>query len=258
MAVQILKSLIILFFSVLIISCEEEVVETGINSIKLSGENYLEIANSTSLKSIGEEGFTIEIWASGGTDIPGVAQALFMVGNNNGGDEIGIYQIPGDSNLVIIYIDNNLFGVIDVPGLDWSAGELHYLTLVKYNKSVGFYFDGKPIFISSIPNLDVDIGASNILIGADYDAPGINANVGNFWVGSIDEVRLWKRHLTSTDIEKHYQHPDKITIHYSVEMMENLVGLWRFNRESSDMVPDDSGNDNDAFIRGSGQVTWEK
>ncbi len=79
-----------------------------------------------------------------------------------------------------------------------------------------------------------------MLIGADYDPPGVNSNEGNFWYGYIDEVRIWNKDLISTDVEFHYKNPDKLTQHYSPSIINTLIGLWRFNEVVDEFVPNES------------------
>ena len=99
-------------------------------------------------------------------------------------------------------------------------------------------------------NTDLDTGSSNMLIGADYDPPGINSNPGNYWVGTIDEVRIWTKAIQSSEVSFHNKYPDKLTEHYSSEGLKPLIGIWRFNKTSSDIIHDESGNGNVAVVRG--------
>ena len=242
----------ILFF----LSCEEE-PKIGINSLRFEGDYYLEIPNSASIKSlVAGKYFTIEMWAAGSSSSPDIARTLFMVGNNEGGNEIGIYQGPYDSSLVWVYVDDKLFGSFNIPNLDWRVKKIHYLSLVRVDNFISFYFDGTLRGMKSILDLDLDIGSSNMLIGADYDPPGVNSNEGNFWYGYIDEVRIWNKDLISTDVEFHYKNPDKFTRHFSEAGLDSLKGLWRFNNEESEVVPDESGSQNNAYIRGNNSIVY--
>jgi len=229
--------------------CGEEPT-TGINSLHFAGDGYLEVANSASLIGMFTGDFSIEIWTAGDTSVPEVARSLIMFGNSNGGNELAIYQGASDSSLVTVYIDDQPFGFYQIPGLDWRRGNWHYLCLTQVNNFVAFYFDGQVIDTRMLGNLAIDIGASNFLIGADYDPPGVNANVGNYWKGYIDEVRLWRRNIQSAEVAYHALHPDKLLQHYSVEDLNSLIGLWRFNTEYSAVVEDESGNGNRAWFKG--------
>ncbi len=223
-----------------------------------AGTHYLEVPNSASLQSLVMDNFTLEVWVRGGDSIPQIAQTIIMAGNNEGGNEIGIYQGPNDSSLVYVFIDDISLSAkpLKIKGLDWRSHKFQYLCLVKVNNFISFYYNGQLIIRRQLLSLDLNIGASNLLIGADYDAPGLNSNIGNFWVGYIDEVRLWKKGLNSEAVSYHYQHPEKLTRHYTATGLDDLIGLWRFNQASNDIVRDDSDQGNDAFIRGSYQQLW--
>ncbi|RKY56073.1 MAG: hypothetical protein DRP89_02110 [Candidatus Neomarinimicrobiota bacterium] len=251
--INILLLIFILFYS----TCEEE-PKIGINSLRFEGDYYLEVPNSKSIISLVEGSFTIEMWAAGSSSSPDVARTLFMVGNNEGGNEIGIYQGPYDSSLVWVFVDDKLFGSFNIHNLDWRVKKMHHLCLIRVDNFISFYFDGILKRREAISDLDLDIGSSNMLIGADYDPPGVNSNEGNFWYGYIDEVRIWSKDLKSTDVEFHYKNPDKLTQHYSKEGLNTLIGLWRFNNEDSEVVLDESSSQNDAYIRGNnGEVYWD-
>lgn len=250
-------SILFLTFGLLcgIIRCSREESEEAVTAMGFSGGHYLEIANSASIKAVAAGDFTIEIWAGGDTSRAEVARTLVMVGNNDGGNEIAIYQGPENSSMVVVFIDGRLFGRFYVTGLDWSAGEKHYLCLSRAANFFSFYFDGRCLRSVALDNTDLDIGTSNLLIGGDYD--GFNSSPGNYWVGTMDEVRLWSKAIHSDEVKFHYRNPDKLTEHYSSDGLTPLKGLWRFNREYSGYVPDESGNDNHAVIRGDSEsVYW--
>jgi len=251
MRINILLLVFILFF----MSCEEE-PKIGINSLRFEGSYYLEVPNSASIKSLLTGNFTIEMWAAGNSILPDVARTLFMAGNNEGGNEIGIYQGPYDSSLVWVFVDDKLFGDFNIPDLDWRIKKMHHLCLIRVDNFISFYFDGILKRRKAISDLDLDIGSSNMLIGADYDPPSVNSNEGNFWYGYIDEVRIWNKDLISTDVEFHYKNPDKLTRHFSEAGLDSLKGLWRFNEEDNEVLPDESGSKNDAYIRGNNNIVY--
>jgi len=225
-----------------------------------SGGHYLEVSNSTTLKSLVSSDFTIEIWAAGDTNRADTSRSLVMFGNNDGGNEIAIYQGPGDSSLIIVYINDQRFEFFGVEGLDWRKEKTHYLCLTRIDSSknnpsnfFSFYVDGKLLKTAVIDSVNLDIGKSNMLIGADYDPPGENNKPGNYWVGTIDEVRIWTKAIQSSEVSFHNKYPDKLTEHYSSNGLEPLIGIWRFNNKQTGIIPDESGSGNDAVIRGNGE-----
>ena len=240
----------------LLIRCGNDPEET-VSSMGFVGKHYLEVANSAEMKSLVSGDFTIEVWAAGDSSRSDVSRTLFMLGNNDGGNEIAIYQGAVDSSLVIVYVDDKPFYMSGVDGLDWTKQKKHYLCLSRASDFFSFYVDGRRLKSVSLSTTELDIGSSNLLIGADYDPPGVNSNPGNYWVGAIDEVRIWKKAVISSEVRFHKNYPDKLTEHYSSNGLDPLIGLWRFNEERSGFIPDESGHQNDAVIRGDTEsVYW--
>jgi len=239
----------VIVIAVLFLACSDD-SEEHITSMGFSGGHYLEVPNSATLKSLVSSDFTIEIWAAGDTSQAAVSRSLVMLGNNDGGNEIAIYQGPVDSSVVAVYIDDRRFEFFGVEGLDWNKEKGHYLCLTRADNFFTFYFDGKPLKTEALNSVDLDIGSSNMLIGADYDPPGVNNNPGNYWVGTIDEVRIWTKVIQSAEVSFHHKNPDKLTEHYSSGGLDHLIGIWRFNEEFEDYVPDESGNANHAYFQG--------
>jgi len=68
-----------------------------------------------------------------------------------------------------------------------------------------------------------------------------------FWAGQIDEVRIWDRALTSSELLARYDH------HLDPSQETGLVGYWRFNENAGTTVNDlsSSGNNGTAV-----SATW--
>lgn len=251
------RIIIVLVLTVAILSHCGESSEDTVAAMGFRGEHYLEVGNSAELKSLFDGDFTIEVWVRGDSSRAVAARSVLMFGNNDGGDEIAIYQGAWDSSMVSVWIDDKLYCMYSVNGLDWGKREKHYLCLSRASDFFSFYVDGRRLKSVALSNTDLDIGSGNLLIGADYDPPGVNSNVGNYWVGTVDEVRIWEKAIQSSDVSFHNKHPDKLTEHYSPNGLDPLIGLWRFNEERTGFVPDESGHSHDAVIRGNPEsVYW--
>jgi len=249
----VLTALIMALYS----SCSEPAVEEGVNSLRLGGACYVEVANSDTMKSIFSDDFSLEIWAMADTSLPADARTLVMVGNDNGGDEIAIFQGADDSSLIEVFIDEQLFGSFSIAGLDWRSQVFHYLCLTEAENVVTFFFDGNRVKSKLIAGLAIDIGASHLLIGADYDLPGVNTNVGNYWEGYFDEVRLWRRCIESAEVQFHANNPDKLLEHYVPDDLATLAGLWRFNAAFTGSSFDESGCGHSTTLQGTlANITW--
>jgi hypothetical protein len=65
-----------------------------------------------------------------------------------------------------------------------------------------------------------------------------------YWTGQIDEVRIWNRALTPTEILDRYDH------HLDAAQESGLVGYWRLNEASGTNVADQTINGNSGTLAG--------
>ncbi|NVM57595.1 MAG: hypothetical protein HWN51_05695, partial [Desulfobacterales bacterium] len=205
--------------------------------------------------------FSLEIRAAGDTLPTGVTEspALFMVGNDEGGDEIWLARIAGDSSMVYAFIGDAYAGAYSIPGCDWNDPDVFTQVVITYDGSIARIY-GNGEYLGSWPlGVDLDIGLSHALIGADWDDLNDTTTISNFWYGAIDEVRLWTKVLPTSEMAFRYQNPAKLTKNYSPTGLDPLLGLWRFDRRGSDgdTVPDGSGKGNDAILKeGAGRLDF--
>ncbi len=69
---------------------------------------------------------------------------------------------------------------------------------------------------------------------------------GRFWTGKLDEVRVWHRALSQSEIQ------DKMNNHLDTSTQQNaLAGYWRFNENTGTLTHDLSGNNNNGTINSS-------
>jgi len=221
-------------------SCGENQTEVVI-AMGFSGEHYLEVANLDTLGSLNQMNMSVEIWAVGDASEAETALPLLFLGNSSGGTEVAFYRGAADSSLVLVYVRDQLFGQLNVSGLDWRRAEVHYLCLVRFTNQFSFYFDGRLLKQQYITVSDQGNVYSNMLIGGDNT---------DYWQGNVREVRLWSKKLESSEVAFHHRRPDKLTEHYSPTGLDNLEGLWRFQEETVDFVLDASKNNNHAYIHG--------
>lgn len=224
-----------------LVGCSAPQEEEGVNSLYFGGDCYVEIVNNTSLRSMVEGDFSIELWVAADQSVATTLRTIIMAGNNRGGNEIGIYQAAYDSSAILVYIADQLMGEYKINNLNWRQGKFHYICLTKEGVVVSFYFDGLLVGSQTMIGVGLNLGSSNILIGADYDPPGVNANVGNFWKGWVDEVRLWSRCIKADEVQYKAHHPEKLLQYYSVDDLARLSGLWRFNAIQELILSDESG-----------------
>ncbi|MFC1546943.1 LamG-like jellyroll fold domain-containing protein [Candidatus Neomarinimicrobiota bacterium] len=253
----------LLILSLLPIACEPEPDE--INSVVLTGGAFVQINNrqvagapldSTSLAVLNLDVFSLEIRAAGERVPSGVTESptLFMVSDDQGDNEIGIYRPAADSNRIFVFIGEVPVGSYIVPDCDWHDPEVFTQIVLTYDGNVARVYGNGQLLDTNPIGINLDIGLSHALIGADWDAPNDPSTLSNFWYGAIDEVRLWTKILPGSEMEFRYRNPDKLTRNYSPTGLNALIGLWRFNEEGGDgdQVDDDSGKGNHAILNANG------
>ncbi len=241
---------------VLLAGCGNE-PET-VRSVVLNGGAYIQVANrqvpgqptdSTTLAALNDDIFSLEIRATGDT-IPDDSQSpvVFMVSNDAGGNEIWVARVEGDSSMIYTFIGTKPAGSYSIPGCNWNDPDVFTHIVLTYDGNVAKVYGNGEYLGSKTLGVDLDIGSSDALIGADWDAA--NSSLGSFWYGAVDEVRLWTKVLPASEMEFRYRNPDKLTKNYSATGLESLLGLWRFNtrRSDGDTIPDDSGKGNDGVL----------
>ena len=253
--------LLFLAAQVLLVSCEEP-VDQGLRSVALKGGAYVRIANrqdlaqqldSTTLAAVNTDGFSLEIRAAGDTLPAGVVKSptLFMIGNDQVG-KLGVYRDAANSSRIRVRFNGSRVGggSLSIAGCDWNDPERFTHIVVTYDGAdVRVYGNGT--FLGSLADaVGLDIGDSDALIGADWNAPNDVNDLDQFWYGAIDEVRLWSRVLPDDEMEFRYENPKNLTRFYSADGLDQLLGLWRFNIERLDgeELLDFSGNANHAVI----------
>ena len=244
-------------------ACEEPPVAT--NSVVLSDGAYVRIANrqdDTSLVALNASDFSLEIWAAGSV-LPAGVQAnptMFMISNDLGDNEIGVFRTANDSASIIVWVGNSYVGSWSIAGCNWNDPDVFTQVVVTYDGSRARVYGNGEFLGSRASSQDLNIGASDALIGAHWDTPNEEASLDNFWYGAIDEVRLWTKVLPSDEIEFHFENPGKLTRTYSAGGLEPLLGLWRFNEPGvdGDEEPDGSGKGNAGILRaGNGRLTFD-
>lgn len=241
-------------------ACEQG--SEAVNSVVLRGGAYAQITNrqqagelldSTSLAAINSNVFSLEIWAAGEIVPSGVTEspALFMVSDDEGNNEIGIYRLASDSNRIFVFIGELApVGIYEIPGCDWFDPEVFTHVVLTYDGTTARIFGNGQQLGNKAIGVNLNIGLNHALIGADWDTPNNPLTLSNFWYGAIDEIRLWTKVLPSSEMKFRYKNPDKLTRNYSPTGLDNLIGLWRFNEEGGDgdQVNDDSGKGNHAIL----------
>lgn len=120
--------------------------------------------------------------------------------------------------------------------VDYSDNLCHHLVLVRNDTEVSIYVDGVKVWADFIP-AETDVSTSqDIWIGRDQaDASRTNT------LGALRELRLWDKSLSITEINAQGNR-------FVLDSPSNLIGYWRLNGKSGQIVKDQSLRANDGFL----------
>jgi len=185
-------------------------------ALELDGSNdYIVIPPDSSLDV---QSFTLEAWAKSDHYLSG--RTIFMRTNNDGGDELyfGFYN----SSTLEAKLDNgssNRFTNVETP-VNFQDGEWHHLALTYDGSQLICYVDGTEYGTAAPLSATLDFGDGQALIGADFDR--FNSSLGNYYPGSIDDVRLFNTARTKAQISASMAAEIPATT-------LGLVGYWKLN-----------------------------
>jgi|GEM_PF-2420409 len=180
--------------------------------------DYVLILGSPSLDV---DSFTIEAWIK--TTTTSGTPAIFMRGNDTGGNEI--FFGFADNTTLRVHLDDG--PAMDMSGaVNFADNAWHHVALV-YDAGTGevvSYVDGALYGSGNTGPASLDFGRSHALIGADFDA--FNGSLGNYFYGSVDDVRLWNVARAEADVAAY-------TATELSGSEPGLVGYWKLDAASS-------------------------
>ena len=169
--------------------------------------DYINITDSFSLDIVDD--LTVTAWinptlTSGETRI--VNNRGTGVSGNNPGWQLKIRDFSGRWGFMDSSIDDgNLYATCDGCGGTYSYEEWHYVAMV-YEKGVGlkFYVDGLSdgnISATTLGSIDNNLPTA---IGGAVADNGVEGTFNEFFEGSIDDVRIYSRALSSQEVADSY------------------------------------------------------
>ena len=198
--------------------------------------------------NVTETSFAVTAWvkcsAAGGVDTT-------VWGTNNSTASVNKTGVFIDTNNFFMVWDGSQEAQEITSSISACNNTWHHTVYTRTGSTGTLYVDG----ISQGTHTAGDTFATNDLwaIGMEWE-PGLTTN--NFINGSIDEVRVYNRPLSQSDINALYG-SGSATINASQNniggssLNNGLVGMWSFNsKDLSDKVYDRSGNSHDGYFIG--------
>ena len=214
----------------------------GTNFINISGTDYVtfpQLTVSAWFKANTLTGDNPRIVSNSHTDDPGSPNGFQLMFNNGGTD--GFFDVGNGSKEYKAAWNYPL-----------NAGQWYHYVGTYDGSNIKAYIDGQEVGSSSFTSGDIASSMNTINIGRN---PFYG---GDYFNGSIDDVRIYTRALTDQEILTLYNSSvAKINNSKNNKITDGLIGLWSFDgpdinwTTSSDaIIKDRSGQNNDGSVFG--------
>lgn len=202
----------------------------GNSAISFDGVNdYVDIGNPSALQIIGQISLSawvnVDVFGDGSNGCAGFCSAIIEKGFS-GGKEAYVLRIQYPTarlthELAVLSYDGTDNGTYWAK-TGWNTGVWHHVVGVYNGTNWILYFDGENVAQTSDGTGAISSGVA-VTIGAAI----INGSPVRYFDGSIDDVRIYNRALSSTDVAELYAYP---TVTTSIPRMIINFGRWIINQ----------------------------
>lgn len=210
---------------------------------------YVGISHATSSLNFAgaNQAFSISLWVKTPTVTAGYWPRLISKADNassrafelfyHGDQDRYIFQLWNGSTIDIVYSPTNL-----------DDDQWHHLVVIR-DSAMKFYFDGREVG-QNVDNSGWGINYNNSLpirLGALANSTDPNIS----YDGNLDEVRIYNRVLSASEINRLYYLTRKSGIRAKTVTDNGLVGYWSFEEGTGTKAGDMSGSGNNGTASGS-------
>lgn len=193
-------------------------------AISIPGSQNMSIPGNV-INSILQDDFSIQFWAKLNAD-PGNNHKILASNGRVENNTTGIsFEYPDSNKLNIVWGTNTgSWGAISEQGDVWNVGEWNHVTVTAVkNDSIKYYLNGSYVggndYGEYIPN------SWGLGLG---DSPAYGGDVN----AEMDELRIWKRALTVSEIEKLIHYPligpeQDLALYYDFETFTENTNLLK-------------------------------
>ena len=129
-----------IFIIICCFSCTDLLIQdSSYHSIFIENGAWLEIHPDESYIDISN--FTFQMWFTGGDVDPDISPALFSILNDDGSIEVGLFVNPDQSNMLSIWVENELSAEIELDFDILDSDEFHQIT-IQSSTQLEIMFDG--------------------------------------------------------------------------------------------------------------------
>lgn len=168
----------------------------------ISGNNFTYFIDSAYLKVATDDllnfwtnNFSISLWVKSDSLN---TQMVFIKGGNGGSNDAQYWLRLNDTQGSILFTTANGSSTVQVSCFDCivTDGSWHHIVVLRENESNLIYIDNALVAEETATPLDVDV-EQDLHIGIQY----YKGDFINPFMGNIDEMRIYNRALTETEIE---------------------------------------------------------
>ncbi len=208
-------------------------------------DDYIDVGN---ILNMGTSNWTVSLWFKGTTSSTGGA-IRGIIGKSLLDVQSGRYSLLFENGNLEGMFDRGAGGVtVTTSETPYIDGNWHLVTLV-FNRTgnMTLYVDGvsknsSDISAGSATNMT---NTDKFFIGAYQDITGVAPSSGKYFTGSIDDVRVYNRALSATEVATLYNSTGGAKLGKQPAALDSgLVGYWRFDEGSGTTTGDRSSNAN--------------
>lgn len=194
----------------------------GGNAVRFSANqsSYIQFEQTASLDISGDS-ITVEAWVKKGDESQ--QGAVILTNNAPGSAGYQLHLVDDGPASRVRFSPSHLTGR-HVTSQTWlNPGEWYHVAGVYNGGNTWIYINGA---------LDNSNSSNHVIVGSSPNGLVIGANhlgTGDYFIGEIDEVRIWNRALRNTDISANYNRP-------LVGNEHGLVGYWRFDENEGNVA----------------------
>lgn len=214
-----------------------------------SNDAYISIPSSPEL-NFGMANFTISLWFK--SSAIGSIGVILNRGEGTTADRRIFIRTnnPNDYSLQWRLGDNSLNNIVtdDLNDPTLFDGQWHHLALVRSSSHMRFYVDGslEEVLTSTLLGAANHDNSRDFLLGVQDSVISSSSPMGNYFDGSIDDVRFYEGELTAQEIFELYAEQSPV-----VDLNDNLLSQWSFNNGT----PEDDTGFNDGVNYGATLTT---
>ena len=208
----------------------------------------------TGLTLPADSSMSFSLWFK--TSTTGVDQQLFGEADSNFSNlsiRIGLWFMQSNNNIRVWIANGSSQWYTTLAGVSYLDGNWHNFVLSINGTSVKLYADG-----ASTPILDTTssvafgtAGVTPLTIGA----PGSAWAASYFWTGDIDQVRIFNKEISSSEVTTLYNETKNTTNTLQILGDTSCIATYTFDGSSTDLSGNYSGTDTNILYKYDGTPT---